>query len=885
VSHSHGSEGCCSPFQHDGPRDERDSSFNKLGIISSVTHTSDTDHTVDIEKGISEREHVILSVSGMTCSGCEAKLTQTLGKLRAVRNLKTSMIMARAEFDLEVGVLSLDGVIADIHRKTGFKCEAITSQGSGIDLTVRGDVAEFAKGPRPDGVTDITVVDKTTVNVAYDPSYIGVRSLMDAWNNDGQGPGSNRVSVVELAPRRADPAVVAGRRGVKETGLFTTISAILTIPVLVISWAPIPGKRGLGFSIACLVLATLVQFGIAGQFYPPAIKSLIFSGAVEMDLLIVLSTTAAYGFSVVCFGYYAANQPILDTEFFETSTLLVTLIMVGRFAAAVARHNAMKLISIRSLQIPTATLVRSDESTEEVDVRLLQYGDIFKVAPYERVPTDGTVVDGSSEIDESMITGESLPVAKSVQSGVIAGTINGPGTLLVRLRRLPGDNTIDSIACMVDEAKLSKPKIQDIADRVAGYFVPVVVSLAVITMIAWLVVGMRTERKSRSQAAIQAITFAITVLIVSCPCAFGLASPMVIVIASGMAAEHGIVFKSSEAIEVAHKTSHVVFDKTGTLTQGQLSVKVASYTDSNQKDEYLPVLLGLLEGIKHPVAAAVHGYLRDEGVVASYISDQTVHTGKGVEGTSEGRVIRAGNSRWLQLSAHELVEPVLASGYSAFCFTVNDELIAAYGLEDSLRGDALSTVQELQKRGISVHVISGDDDGAVRSTTTRLGIPPENVRSRCAPGDKKVYVEQLLSIPVPSKSWFRSKGSEHKSVVIFCGDGTNDAVALAQATIGVHMNDRAGADVAQSAADVVLMRPNLGGILSIIVLSKKAIRRIQFNFAWSFVYNVLALLMAAGALSAYNVKIPAEYAGLGELVSVLPVIANAVLLKWSKIDF
>jgi Cu2+-exporting ATPase len=246
-----------------------------------------------------------------------------------------------------------------------------------------------------------------------------------------------------------------------------------------------------------------------------------------------------------------------------------------------------------------------------------------------------------------------------------------------------------------------------------------------------------------------------------------------------------------------------------------------------------------------------------------------------VEGTASGLVLRAGNSRWLNLLSDPQVQCILSQGYTAFCFTINDSLAAVFGLEDSLRPDALPTITKLHRRGISVHIISGDDDGAVRSAATQLGIPDTNVRSRCTPADKQAYIQGLLAFPTPKSAAEKSK----KPIVIFCGDGTNDAIALAQATIGVHLNE--GTDVAKSAADVVLMRPSLAGILTTIAVSKKSVNRIKFNFGWSFVYNLFAILLGAGAF--VNVRIPPQFAGLGELVSVLPVVAAAVLLRWSKI--
>ncbi|CAG7951698.1 unnamed protein product [Penicillium salamii] len=814
-------DACCSALPLDAYQQKKESQIKAIP---------------DIEGQGTGNERVVLSISGMTCTGCETKLNRTLAALPAVADLKTSLVLSRAEFNVDLRLSTVEEVIKYLGRTTEFKCERVQDRGSSLDLVMPGDSSELIAQKWPDGVIDMTILDKQIIRVVFDPKTVGARDLVEkVW-----GPP------IQLAPPRGDPSLEAGSKHVRNVGYMTLLSAALTIPVLVMAWAPLP-PREVAYSSASLALATIVQVVIAGPFYPKALKALIFSKVIEMDLLIVLSTSAAYIFSVVSFGYSIAEKPPSTGQFFETSTLLVTLIMVGRWVAALARQRAVESISIRSLQSSTAILLDGNTGAErEIDARLLQYGDTFKVLPDTRIPTDGTVIDGSSEVDESMLTGESSPVEKYPNSVVIAGSINGGGVMTVRLNRLPSDNTINAIAAMVDEAKLSKPKLQDLADQVASYFVPVVVALTIITFVTWIAVGMTVRGYDGSEATIQAITYAITVLIVSCPCAIGLAVPMVIVIISGVAAERGIIFKSADAIEVAHKTLHVVFDKTRTLTRGKLSVVA--------EDSFLfPLLL----------------VSKNDGILPSTVPHAKSLTGKGVEGDFNGQKLRAGNSRWLNLSENAIVQPMLAQGYTVLCFTIDDVLHAVYGLEDEVRSDAEDTIQTLQRGGVMVHVVSGDEERAVQTLASKLNIPCENVRSRSSPGDKKDYIQSLLG----------SETDRKKPVVVFCGDGTNDAVALAQATIGVHMNE--GTDVAQSAADVVLMRPHLAGIPAIMNASRQSVNRIMFNFGWSFVYNTFAILLAAGAF--VNARIPPKFAGLGELVSVLPVIAAAVLLRWSKI--
>lgn len=823
----------------------------------------------DLETGNSGKEHVILSISGMTCTGCETKLQRSLAGLESVKNLKTSLILSRAEFDVDLSTGNSDEVLKHLTRTTEFKCEKVSNnRGSSIEVTsTNGEVQELIDRPWPMGVLEMTLVDKSIFNIAYDPKIIGARDLIQTgWS-----------CPLQLAPPRADPTLDAGSKHVRHIGFTTVMAAVLTIPVLVMAWAPLP-RREVAYGSASLVLATFIQFLIVGPFYITAFKSLVFSRVVEMDLLVVLSTSTAYIYSVVSFAYFVADRPLPTGEFFETSTLLVTLIVLGRYVAAHARQKAVESISIRSLQASAAILVE-ETGDREIDVRLLQHGDIFKVLPDSRIATDGTVISGSSEVDESMVTGESNPVEKHRGSAVIAGSINGVGTLHARVDRPPGHNTISDIANMVDQAKLSKPKLQELADRVASYFVPAVISLTVITFCVWIAVGRAIQNKSGSDAVIQAITFSITVLIVSCPCAIGLAVPMVIVIASGVAAEHGVIIKDSSTIEVAHRTTHVVFDKTGTLTEGRLAVKREIYlTTECSMEQTQAMLLKLLDSNNHPISIALTSELKAKGIKpVSEDLETKVLIGQGIKVvTFSGLILRAGNPRWLDVSSDADVQSVSSEGYTVFCFTINESLAAVFGLQDTLRVDAAPTVAELAKRGIAVHVLSGDNDSAVRKITRCLNIAEENVQSRCTPADKQAYIQTLRSRPA----------GHDQPVVIFCGDGTNDAVALAEATVGVHMNTTTGSDVASSAADVVLMRPSLSGILTLIDLSKKSVRRIRFNFAWSAVYNLFAILLGSGAFSAIGnsglVKIPPAFAGLGELVSVLPVVAAAVLMRWEK---
>ena len=831
------------------PRLQTFNSIPKSVVVSEA-------HEVDVEIGLPGTHRIMLQVQGMTCTGCEKKLFGVLTSLPGVSGVKTSLLLAQAEFDLRPsGSIDADNIASAIQKMTGFSCTKIVHDGEELELIVEGD-AHACTDHWPAFVNDITVIDKNRIRVTYHPKAIGARALLS----------DPFFQHAVLAPPSPAPLIATGRAHVWKSFCLTLCSTACMIPVLVMAWAPLP-RHDILYGAVSLVLATLVQVVVAGPFYARALKSLIFSRMIEMDLLVVLSTTTAYVYSIAAYAYLTAAKPLATGEFFETSTLLVTLIMTGRTVSAFARQRAVESIMIESLQTNTAILIDQDNDEEkEINARLLQYCDIFKVLPDMSIVTDGTVITGESEVDESLITGEAALIPKCRGDAVIAGSINHSGTLKVQVTRLPCENTIKTISDMVDEAKSSKPKIQELADRVASYFVPAILTVTVVVFVVWVAVGKYVRLQSTTTSCVAAMTYAISVLTVSCPCAIALAVPMVVVIAGGVGARHGLVFKTAEAIDTARKVSHVVFDKTGTLTEGKLRVIEQEFI--GVPSTFQPsLILGVTTDSKHPVAIAVASHLRTSGVEPLIIDPIVSIPGKGVEARWDSHIVRAGNPYWLGMQQHPSVRKILALNLTLFCITIDSSLIAVYGLQDRLRSSAIPTITSLRQRGIEISLVSGDTEGSVHALASLLEIPRPNVLARCTPAQKQEYVRSLLT-----------SHSHHSPTILFCGDGTNDAPSLAQASIGVHLNE--GTEVAARAADAVIMRLSLAGIITLIELSEAFHRRVVFNFAWSFVYNLLAVLLAAGAFP--TARIPPQYAGLGEAVSVVPVIAVAVGLRWKK---
>ncbi|KAI2285744.1 hypothetical protein LOZ03_006562, partial [Ophidiomyces ophidiicola] len=803
---------------------------------------------VDLEKSAGH-EHICLSVSGMTCSGCGNKMAKTLRETPGVLNVRVNFVMGSADFDLDTNVIEVNELMRQVTRATGFQCSKLSSSDQYIDVLVTKQSMAQLTNNFPPGVIDVTPLGKKAARVTYDPMEVGARSLLASLGDYTKG----------LAPPNyQDPSATAERRRLYDMLIKTVAAAVFTIPVAVLAWGHDLVHSDTKAYIS-LALATVVQAIAIPEFYMPAISSLIYSRTIEMDMLVVISITAAYFYSVVAFGFDMARKPLETKEFFETSTLLITLVLFGRLVAAYARRRAVAAVSTRSLQPATANLLEGKEH-REVDARLLQFGDNFLVMPHSTVPTDGKIIEGSSELDESMLTGESLPVPKKVGMPVIAGTINGSGILKCQLTRLPGKNTVTDIAGLVEEASNTKPRVQGLADRVAGWFVPVVSTVAVIVFVTWVAVCIKVRMQAPGNAVGTAITYAIAVFAVSCPCALGLAVPMVLVVAGGVAARGGVVIKSADSTERAHSLTDVVFDKTGTITTGQLDVAAAEVL-AGDRAEILSICKALVSDNKHPVSVSVAKYLENETADQRLENVRSV-PGAGVEATLNNAALRAGNPRWLQVEGHPAVTAVVQQCMTPLCMTINGELVAVFGLKSNLRPEVKSVIARLQQRNITLHIVSGDERKAVEDVAASVGIPAANVAARKTPAEKRDYVKALM---------------DAGRTVLFCGDGTNDAVAIAQADVGVQIGS--SSDVTRATADVVLLS-GLEGLVFVLDVSKAAFRRILFNFVWSAVYNVLAILLAGGAF--VKVRIPPAYAGLGEIVSVLPVIVAALSMSGMK---
>ncbi|GAB1739638.1 hypothetical protein NU219Hw_g4584t1 [Hortaea werneckii] len=798
------------------------------------------------------REHVVLNVAGMTCTGCSKKLTNVLHGISGLSNIKVTFVSGTAAFDLDLGTeqLNVEDIVPLIERQTGFKLSRVTSGWMHLDVLLEPSAVRHLEDNSPNGLVSVEKVrGKHCYRITYDPTLVGARDLL---------PPN-----VALAPPNPDSTLTDGKKRLVNMTLAFVLSATFTIPVVALNWSDNPVHRQTR-EITALVLATVPQIIAVPEFYAGAMKALIFSRMIEMDMLVVISITAAYFYSVVAFALYEAGISVKEAAFFETSSLLITLVLLGRLVAAFCRVRAVSAVSLRSLQAETTHIVQPDGAIVEIDARLLQFGDTIRIAPHTRIVTDVDVISGTSAVDESMLTGEADPVPKQAGDSLVAGTLNGPSVLEGRLRRLPGANSLTDIANLVENALGSKPRIQDLADKVASWFIPTIVALSIATLIIWLVISLRVRGENAGGAIGTAITYGIAILAISCPCALGLAVPMVLVIAGGVAARAGVVIKEADAIERGYRTTDVVFDKTGTLTKADLTVATVSSPQTRKitEDEALALTNNLVSGNNHPVSQAVGLYLKAYDGLEPKVNHVNSIPGAGIEAKWKSFTVKAGNPYWNATDTEPCVRDIIEAGMTAFSVTIDRSLVLAFGLHSQIRDEAASVVQALQRQNIRCHIVSGDTDKAVQGIASRVGIDGNNVASRHSPAQKMEFVKRLQS---------------DGRIVLFCGDGTNDAVAIAQANVGVQIGT--ASDVTNGVCDVTLLG-GLEGILALLGISKRAFSRITFNFVWAAVYNVFAVLLASGALVKF--RIPPAYAGLGEIVSVCPVIAAAVSLIWGR---
>lgn len=548
------------------------------------------------------------------------------------------------------------------------------------------------------------------------------------------------------------------------------------------------------------------------------------------------------------------------------------LILLGRYLEALAKGSASNVLTkLIGMQAVSATLT----SEQEIRIELVQRGDVLKVLPGSRIPTDGVVVFGSSAVDESTVTGESIPVSKSVGDTVYGSTINQHGLIHVRVTKIASESTLASISRLVEQAQNSKAEIQRTADRIASYFVPAIVVVAILVFTVWISISATGSVDTKDTRPLPfSLRFALAVLVVSCPCAFGLAVPTAIMVGTSVGAKLGVLFKSGPILETCHNINTVIFDKTGTLTVGRPTVTSCEvFTENLSRREFLSIVGSAELGSEHVLGKAIATYAREERCELLNPSSYQAAPGKGLVCVVGKRSICIGTRQWLFETASVSVPDRAADrimaleqeGNTVVCVAIDTDFAGIVALADTPRAEARFVVDRLQRMGVEVWMLSGDNSRTVNAVAARLGVG--HVMGEVLPSEKASKVRQL---------------QEQGKIVAMVGDGVNDSPALAQANVGIAIG--AGTDIALEAADVVLVKNDLRDILVALHLSKKIFTRITINFAWACLYNLIAIPVAAGVLyPKWKLSLPPAVAGLSEILSSVPVVLLSLHLQWYTI--
>lgn len=767
---------------------------------------------------------------------------------------------------------------------------ALSSSGEGVVeeetvfaiLAVRGvlDASTTAGGDR--------------VEVHFDPDLTGARDIVRSL----EGCGVSATVVNPAADQAQDKQQARARAHARR--LFV-ISLVITLPIFLLAMV-LPHihddvKKALhtrvvnALTVQLLVLCILttpVQFVVGKCFYVGAYKALRL-GHANMDVLIAMGTTAAYVYSVGSMIFSIADEEFEGDNYFETSAMLITFVFMGKYIELVARgKTSQALLKLMDLQPSTAVIVHpteegvgdgppdADEVREEtIPVELLQRGDILKVLPGSEVPADGVVVFGVSSVDESMITGESRPVTKGVDDAVIGGTVNLTGLMHVRATSVGSDSMLSQIVQLVQNAQMTRPPIQAMADRISARFVPAVVALASLAFVVWLIVGYTVLPDDwlppRTSRFLFALLFFITTLVIACPCALGLATPTAVMVGTGLGAKHGVLIKSGEALETAHKIDSIIFDKTGTLTHGQPRVTDLYAVDGADEEEVLVVAASAESGSEHPLGRAICEHASSIPAVRSRLSpcaDFEAVPGRGLRCTVAGVPVLIGNRAWMKAHTDGVpptMEEVLVAleecGKTAVLVAHGGHVIGVIGIADALRPEAAAVVAKLAECNVEVWMVTGDNTRTAMSIAASAGIT--HVFAEVLPAEKAKKVQEL---------------QQQGKTVAMVGDGINDAPALVQADVGVAIG--AGTDIAIEAADMVLMRSDLRDVFTGIDISRRTFARIKLNFFYAFGYNVCALPIACGMFyPLMRAMMPPWVAGLAMAMSSVTVVCSSALLK------
>ncbi len=835
-------------------------------------------------------------VTGMTCASCVAVIEKVLGKTPGVVSANVNLATEKLTTKYDPAVISPEG-IADAVKKAGYSATPLVESTSApssaghITLALTGMTCASCAAviektlQKTAGVSAAAVNFGTeTATVDFDAAVVGPNELVEAVKKAGYGAilqvESGNTADVEAAK---DAQREAQEAHYQQQLFFCIMSFALAIPAFLVSMVP-PFMQNVPTAVATFLantvggswdpmmvlkyiafaFATPVQFIFGAQFYRGFWHALKRRTG-NMDTLIAIGTSAAYFYSLA-----ATFVPSLEMEpvFYETAALLIAFVILGKLLEARAKGKTSDAIKkLMGLAAKTARVVRGGAEID-IPVEEVVVGDIIVVRPGDKVPVDGVLVEGRSSVDESMLTGESIPVEKNVGDAVIGATINKLGSFKFRATKVGKDTALAQIVKLVEEAQGSKAPVQRFADGISAVFVPAVVGIAIATFLAWMFVVpnfVSPEFYATASVFVKALLAGTAVIVIACPCALGLATPTAIMVGTGKGAENGILIKNGEALESAYKIKAIVFDKTGTLTHGKPVVTEYEPFGALGADEFYRLAAALEKSSEHPLAEAIVNYANDNNVSLPDVVDFSAVPGHGVEGSVEGHRVALGNRKLMVREGVDVgqwaarIEQLEGQGKTVMLTAIDGQPAGLIAVADTLKDNSKEAVARLSKMGVEVFMITGDNRLTAEAIAAQAGIKPSNVLAEVLPEHKAEEVAKL-----------QARGLTTAMV----GDGINDTPALAQADVGIAMG--AGTDVAMETGGIVLIKNDLRDVVTAIELSRATMSKIRWNFVWALGYNTLGIPIAALGL------LRPELAGAAMALSSVSVVTSSLMLRRFK---
>jgi Cu+-exporting ATPase len=795
-------------------------------------------------------ERLTLGITGMTCAACATRIEKNLSKVDGVKEANINLASEKATVSYDPSQATVEQLIQNV-KKTGYDVKEETVTLAISDMTCTACAARIEKGlKKVEGVLEATVnlaTEKASVKII--PGQANIDSLIAAVQKAGYEAKPDQEANADAEQESREQEYTTQRNKF----IIGALLSILFLPQMV---SDLSAKYDLlpGFAFHLnpwiqFLLATPVQFYVGGHFYKDAYKA-IRGGSANMAVLVALGTSAAYFYSLVLtlFG-------IEGGLYYEASAIIITLIVLGKLLEARAKGQTSEAIKkLMGLQAKTARVIR-DGKEVDVPIEQVEVGDVIFVRAGEKIPVDGEIIEGNSTVDESMLTGESMPVSKAVGDTIIGATVNKHGSFKFKATKVGKDTALAQIIKLVEDAQGSKAPIQRLADKISGIFVPIVIVIAVVTFIAtYFVMGLTP-----------AIISAVAVLVIACPCALGLATPTAVMVGTGKGAENGVLIKGAEHLESAHRLTTVLLDKTGTITKGEPEVTDVIPVGDYSQNELLQLAATAERGSEHPLGEAIVNKAKEKGLEIGETTQFQAIPGHGIEVEIWGKKIWIGNKKLMQENNIEIgsvlvqMEEFEGQGKTAMLMAVDDHLAGMIAVADTVKDTSAKAIKQLKAMNIEVIMITGDNLRTAEAIAKQVGV--DRVLAEVLPEDKSSEVDKL---------------KQEGKIVAMVGDGINDAPALVTAHIGIAIGT--GTDVAIEAADITLMRGDLMGIVDTIRLSKATMRKIRQNLFWAFGYNVILIPVAAFGL------LTPILAGAAMAFSSVSVVTNTLFLRrWKPV--